>query len=113
MRSIATLGLLLGLAGCGMNAAIMRSDAVSFNNVISSPIDIKIVKYWLDRGLDRRIALLLFFSAAEIVETRAEGGPISTIRIMNSPRDAIDVIRARTAQLSATEALRCDAQSDF
>ena len=56
---------------------------------ISSPIDPKVVKYWLDRGLDRRIVLLLFFSAVEIVETRSEKGPVRTIRIMNSPRDAI------------------------
>ena len=42
---------------------------------ISSPIDPKIVKYWLDRGLDRRIVLLLFFSAAEIVETGSEKRP--------------------------------------
>lgn len=80
---------------------------------ISSPIDPKIVKYWLDRGLDRRIVLLLFFSAVEIIETRAEKGPVSTIRIMNSPRDAIDVIRQRRGPAAAPEELRCDTQSDF
>jgi hypothetical protein len=79
---------------------------------ISSPIDPKIVKYWLDRGLDRRIVLLLFFSAVEIVETHSEKGPVSTIRIANSPRDAIDVITQRK-EFSGVDELRCDTQSDF
>jgi hypothetical protein len=80
---------------------------------ISSPIDPKIVKYWLDRGLDRRIVLLLFFSSAEIVETRSENGPVNTIKIMNSPRDAIDVIHGRKQAFSGPEALKCDTQTDF
>jgi len=80
---------------------------------ISSPIDPKIVKYWLDRGLDRRIVLLLFFSSAEIVETRSENGPVNTIKIMNSPRDAIDVIHGRKHAFSGPEALKCDTQTDF
>jgi hypothetical protein len=80
---------------------------------ISSPIDPKIVKYWLDRGLDRRIVLLLFFSAAEVVETRSEKGPVRTVKIMNSPRDAIDVIWGRTGPFSGPEAFKCDVQSDF
>ena len=80
---------------------------------ISSPIDPKVVKYWLDRGLDRRIVLLLFFSAAEVVETRSEKGPVRTIKIMNSPRDAIDVIWGRKGPFSGPEAFKCDTQSDF
>lgn len=80
---------------------------------ISSPIDPKIVKYWLDRGLDRRIVLLLFFSAAEIVETGSESGPVRTIKVMNSPRDAIDLIWGREGPFSGPEALKCDSQSDF
>ncbi len=80
---------------------------------ISSPIDPKVVKYWLDRGLDRRIVLLLFFSSAEIVETRSEKGPVNTIKIMNSPRDAIDVLRGRKQGFSGPDALKCDTQSDF
>jgi hypothetical protein len=79
---------------------------------ISTPIDPKFVKYWLDRGLDRRIVLLLFFSAAELVETRSEKGPVTTIRIMNSPRDAVDIITHRTSPVSG-EAQRCDTQADF
>src|SRR5687768_299376 len=66
-----------------------------FHTGIATPIDPKFVKYWLDRGLDRRIVLLLFFSAAEILETGSETGPTHSIRIMNSPRDALEVIRAR------------------
>jgi hypothetical protein len=84
-----------------------------FAQGMASTIDPKIVKYWLDRGLDRRIVLLLFFSAAEIVETRAEGGPINTIRIANSPRDAIDAIKSRRNAPAGPEELRCDTQSDF
>ena len=79
---------------------------------ISSPIDPKVVKYWLDRGLDRRIALLLFFSAVEIIETRSEKGPVNTIRVSNSPREAADIIKARK-QNEDNDELRCDTQSDF
>jgi hypothetical protein len=88
-------------------------DSKDFVTGISSPIDVKFVKYWLDRGLDRRIVLLLFFSAVEIVETRSETGPVNTIRVGNSPRDAIDVLRARKAPFAGPEALKCDSQSDF
>jgi len=80
---------------------------------ISSPIDPKIVKYWLDRGLDRRIALLLFFSAVEIIETRSAGGPARTIRIANSPREAAEAIKKRGQAFIGPEAMRCDMQSDF
>ena len=71
------------------------------------------MKYWLDRGLDRRLVLLLFFSAVEIIETQSEKGPVNTIRIANSPREAVDVIRNRTAGFAGTEPLLCDRQSDF
>ena len=80
---------------------------------ISSPIDPKVVKYWLDRGLDRRIALLLFFSAVEIVETRSEKGPVNTIRIANAPREAVEVFKRRKEPFAGLEMLRCDSQSDF
>ena len=88
-------------------------DSKDFVTGISSPIDVKFVKYWLDRGLDRRIVLLLFFSAVEIVETRSEAGPVNTIRVGNSPRDAIDVLRARKRPFTGDAALKCDTQSDF
>jgi hypothetical protein len=80
---------------------------------ITSPIDPKIVKYWLDRGLDRRIVLLLFFSAVEIIETQSAKGPVNTIRVANSPREAVDVIKRRTAVFRGADELRCDTQSDF
>ena len=80
---------------------------------ITSPIDPKIVKYWLDRGLDRRIVLLLFFSAVEIIETRSEAGPVRTIKIMNSPREAADIIKTRKQAFGGPDELRCDIQSDF
>ena len=80
---------------------------------ITTPIDPKVVKYWLDRGLDRRLVLLLFFSAVEITETQSAKGPVNTIRISNSPRDAVDVIRRRTQGFSGDETLLCDRQSDF
>ncbi len=84
-----------------------------FSQGMASAIDPKIVKYWLDRGLDRRIVLLLFFSAAEIVETRSETGPINTIRIANSPRDAIAAIRNRGNAPGGPDEQKCDGQSDF
>jgi hypothetical protein len=101
--------------------AIQKSPSFEFNHLdskdfitgISSPIDVKFVKYWLDRGLDRRIVLLLFFSAVEIVETRSESGPVSTIRVANSPRDAIDVFKGRKRPFGGPESLKCDTQSDF
>jgi hypothetical protein len=84
-----------------------------FTTGMTTPIDAKIVKYWLDRGLDRRIVLLLFFSAAEIVEIQSENGPATTLRIMNSPREAADVVTRRKARFSANEDQKCDTQSDF
>jgi hypothetical protein len=92
---------------------ITHLQSKEFNTGIASPIDPKFVKYWLDRGLDRRIVLLMFFSAAEIIETSSENGPKHTIKIMNSPRDAIDVITGRKQAFSGADKLRCDTQSDF
>jgi hypothetical protein len=95
------------------NFEVTHLGSKEFNTGMASPIDPKIVKYWLDRGLDRRIVLLLFFSAAEIVETRSEQGPVNTIRILNSPRQAIDTIVGRKEPLSPMADLRCDGLSDF
>jgi hypothetical protein len=78
---------------------------------ISSPIDPKVVKYWLDRGLDRRMVLLLFFSSVEIVEVPADNGPVRTVKLMNSPREAVDIIRRRESLGKGEQ--RCDTQSDF
>jgi hypothetical protein len=43
-------------------------DTTDFTNGISSPVDPKFVKYWIDRGLDKRLILHMFFSAATITE---------------------------------------------
>jgi hypothetical protein len=62
---------------------------------LSSPIAPTIVKYWVDRGLDPRIILFLFFSSARITETCDETAKSCTphvITVHNSPRDAADFI---------------------
>jgi hypothetical protein len=107
--------ILTGVGGLIMTPSfdINHLHSKEFITGITSPIDPKIVKYWLDRGLDRRIVLLLFFSAVEIIETRSETGPVNTIRIANSPREAVDVIRNRTPASEGRDELRCDTQSDF
>ena len=92
---------------------VTHLQSKDFNTGIASPIDPKFVKYWLDRGLDRRIILLMFFSAAEIVETSSDKGPKTVMRIMNSPRDAVEVITGRKQAFEGPEELRCDSQSDF
>ena len=105
----------------GFGASVQKTPSFDLNHLhskdfitgISSPIDPKIVKYWIDRGLDRRLVLLLFFSGVEIVERHSENGPATTIRIANSPRDAVDIIKARTTPFTGSEALLCDRQSDF
>jgi hypothetical protein len=90
---------------------------------MSTPIDPKFVKYWLDRGLDRRVVLLLFFSAIDVTVSNSGSGSIQkhTIRIRNSPRDAIDALyasppaidTAKTASLGARELNLCKGQTDF
>lgn len=109
-RDSLTLG-----AGIRMSPSfeVNHLQSKDFNTGIASPIDPKFVKYWLDRGLDRRIVLLMFFSAVELIETRSEKGPKNAIRIMNSPRDAIDVITARKQPFGGPDELKCDTQSDF
>ena len=92
-------------------------DTKDFVTGIASPIDPKFVKYWLDRGLDRRIVLLLFFSAVDITATDPtdpKGNPV-TIRIRNSPREAIDnlIQLGKSADESPGNSMRCDRQSDF
>jgi len=84
-----------------------------FTTGIASPIDPKFVKYWLDRGLDRRIVLLLFFSSADIVGLDPDTKKPMTVRVSNTPRDAISQIRELTGRSDATEEMRCDRQSDF
>jgi hypothetical protein len=110
LRNVATLG---GIVQKSPSFEVNHLDSKEFVTGISSPIDAKFVKYWLDRGLDRRIILLLFFSAVEIVEIQSETGPVNSIKVMNSPRDAIDFIRNRKRPYAGPEDLKCDTQSDF
>ena len=83
-----------------------------FATGIASPIDPKFVKYWLDRGLDRRIILLLFFSQAEITGPDDGGNP-HTITIRNSPADALDALDEQRVSGGVSGPLRCDTQSGF
>jgi hypothetical protein len=104
----------------GMNLQISPSfeidhlDTKDFVTGLASPIDAKFVKYWLDRGLDRRIVMLLFFSAADIVDTDANNVS-RTIRVRNSPRDAIDSLKQQSMLRGGdlSDELLCDEQSDF
>lgn len=68
-------------------------DSKEFVTGMASPIQPKFVKYWLDRGLDSRIILLLFFSSAEI-SGKVEGKNIK-IKISNTPRESADDIVKR------------------
>jgi hypothetical protein len=104
----------------GLNVQVSPSfevdhlDTKDFVTGIASPIDPKFIKYWLDRGLDRRIVLLLFFSAVDIVGTDRQGKPLG-IRIRNSPREASDNLGqlAKLSQQPSDKGMRCDRQSDF
>jgi len=89
-RSTATLG-----------ASLQFSPSFDLNHVftkefitgMTSPIEPKYVKYWLDRGFDPRIVMLLFFSTAEITYT--SNGIRKLDRITNTPKESIDQIRNR------------------
>lgn len=107
-------------AGIGVQVApsfeIDHLVTKDFATGIASPIDPKFVKYWLDRGLDRRIVLLLFFSSAEITGPDDQGR-LHTIEVGNSPADAIDTLDEQQSLLrqksGPSDALRCDSQSQF
>jgi hypothetical protein len=98
---------------------VSHLDTKDFVTGLASPVDPKFVKYWLDSGLDRRIVMLLFFSSATLTEVAvaADGKrTLTTVRLMNSPRDAIATLeqQAAAAQEGSVPAeLRCDAISDF
>lgn len=85
-----------------------------FATGIASPIDPKFVKYWLDRGLDRRIVLLLFFSRAEVTGPD-DKGTLHTIYVANSPAEALDSLDAQENRgtVENGDELRCDRQSQF
>lgn len=84
-------------------------DTKDFVTGLASPIDPKFVKFWLDRGLDRRLVLLLFFSAVDIVDA----GQHISIRIRNSPREALEVLEAIASGAHDDFSQRCEHQSDF
>lgn len=84
-------------------------DTKDFITGLASPIDPKFVKFWLDRGLDRRVVLLLFFSGVDIVDADSR----STIHIRNSPRDALENLQQLSPTTDGNLPLRCDEQSDF
>jgi hypothetical protein len=111
-RNIGTAGLNFQLAP---SYEIGHLNSREFVTGIASPIEPKFVKYWLDRGLDRRMILLLFFSSAEIVETPVGSGHSHIVRIMNSPREALDAIRKQGMDppRAAGVEMRCDGLSDF
>jgi hypothetical protein len=98
---------------------VAHLDTKDFVTGLASPVDPKFVKYWLDSGLDRRIVMLLFFSSATITETAvaADGKrTVTTIRLMNSPRDAIDTLEQQLAAAQegpVAAELRCDTDADF
>ncbi|HUK03693.1 MAG TPA: hypothetical protein VLV90_01275, partial [Burkholderiales bacterium] len=108
-----------------LGASLQFSPTFDLNHVYSkefvtgmtSPIDPKYVKYWLDRGLDYRLVMLLFFSAAEITMKDAKpaadqekfvGG--KAILVKNDPKGSIEEIRNRT---KLGEASHCGGRSQF
>jgi len=64
-------------------------DTKDFVTGMASAIDPKYVKYWLDKGIDKRLIMLLFFASAEFTEKNAAGSR-QRIIVMNSPRSTID-----------------------
>lgn len=63
-------------------------EAKDFVTGITSPIDPKFIKYWVDRGLDKRIILLLFFSSVEIVDTAFDPCTDSNLALIASAANA-------------------------
>ncbi len=110
-RDTSTLGLSLQVAP---SFEIDHVDTKEFVTGMASPIDPRFIKFWLDRGIDRRVVLLLFFSAADIVQTDAQGHT-SAIRVRNAPREALDSLAQQSSydpRLVGAEG-RCDIQSEF
>ena len=79
---------------------ISHLDTKDFVTGIASPIDPKFVKYWLDRGVDQNLVLLLFFSSAEILASTDKNGHAlndksghsfkEVVQIANAPRGTAD-----------------------
>jgi hypothetical protein len=104
LRSTATLDLSFQV---GPSFDLNHLYTKEFVTGMTSPIDPKYVKYWLDRDFDRRIIMLLFFSSAEITYT--SGGKPKLDRITNTPKESIDEIRNRIRSHTSG----CNARSQF
>lgn len=97
-----------------------HSNLKEFVTGVSSPIDPKWVKYWIDRGLDNRIILLLFISSAQITYKKpGDKGPGETIVITNAPRIAADQLAVCAQQNKNRDTLgderydKCHARTEF
>lgn len=94
----------------GLNGSVQSTPSFDMNTLdtkdfitgISNPIDPKYAKYWLDRGLDPRIVLLLFFSSATISEK--VGNTEEAITLDNDPRVQVENPRVICPGLRPTEA---------
>jgi len=62
-------------------------DTQEFITGVMSPVKPRVVEYWLNRGLNDRIALLLFFSSVTITVEDTEQAPLT---ISNDPRRALE-----------------------
>ena len=89
-RSTATLGMSFQVSPSFDLNHIYTKEFVTG---MTSPIDPKYVKYWIDRGFDKRIVMLLFFSSVEI--TQGKGALAKKIVVTNSPKESVEQIRSR------------------
>jgi hypothetical protein len=90
------------------NFEVDNFAAKDFVTGMSSPIDPKFIKYWIDRGLNKRLILLMFFSSMQIIHTEDNG--IGTrirhsITLRNNPRQAADQIADCMAKAQISEDL--------
>ncbi len=88
---------------------VSHLDSKDFVTGIASQIDPKFFKYWLDRGLDSRIAMLLF--AREVAITEVSSG--DTIRLKNAPRESFPQIYMDELSAAAGEPKDECGSSDF
>jgi hypothetical protein len=92
-------------------------DTKEFVTGMSSPIDPKYVKYWMDRGLDNRLLIFLFVSSIQIeakhylpYDAKPGDKPIdAVITVKNFPRATADLIKPCTD----SSATNCHLRTDF
>lgn len=104
-RSTATLGMSFQVSPSFDLNHIYTKEFVTG---MTSPIDPKYVKYWIDRGFDKRIVMLLFFSSVEI--TQGKGALAKKIVVTNSPKESVEQIRSRVRN---NERRYCEGKSQF